>query len=125
MKTIFYNGNIITLDNGKTEQALCVENGIISKVGENKEIISDKENAEIIDLDGKTIMPAFIDSHSHLLSYANSFLHASLDGADSFKDIIDRLKLFAKNNNVTDKEWLVGDGYDHNNLKERSHPSSK
>ncbi len=125
MKTIFYNGNIITLEGDKIQEAVCIENDIIIKIGSNEEILSDKENAEIIDLDGKSVIPAFIDSHGHLSSYAISFLRVQLDEADSFDDIIDRLRLFVKKNKISNKEWLIGEGYDHNSLAEKSHPTSK
>jgi len=52
---------------------LAVENGIIVDFGSMQEWsgISDWSNLEIIDADGKFILPGFIDSHTHLV-YAGS-----------------------------------------------------
>ena len=90
LKTVIYNARIITMSNNdeksinpnsgkieKTEykQALYYENGIIQKVGTNEEILKLKdENTKVINMEGKTILPSFIDSHSHFSAVANSFL---------------------------------------------------
>lgn len=67
---------------------LGTENGIIKKIGTRGEILKLKnKETEIIDLNGKTIMPAFIDSHSHFFAVANSLLQVSLDKCKSVKEI--------------------------------------
>ena len=73
MKKIYFNGNFITLEDNKPVQAILVENGIIKKVGTNVEIITHQNDTEMVDLNGNTIMPAFIDSHSHFMAVAMNF----------------------------------------------------
>ena len=48
---------------------LAIEDGKISFFGPMSELvgISDWTNLEIIDAEGKYVMPAFCDSHSHLV----------------------------------------------------------
>ena len=78
MKKIYINGEYITLENNKCE-AILIENEIVSKVGTKEKVLkyADKDT-EIIDLEGKTMMPAFIDAHSHFFGVANNFLQISL-----------------------------------------------
>ncbi|MCK5292622.1 MAG: imidazolonepropionase [Thermoplasmata archaeon] len=51
------------------EAALVIKNGIISEVGPRKEVLAsvDTDNAIIIDAAGKTVMPGFVDPHTHLV----------------------------------------------------------
>ena len=112
------------MDEGKTADSLLEEDGVILAVGKKDElIIGNNSDCEAIDLCKKTILPAFLDAHSHLSAYANSFLQASLSDAHSFKEIIAALTEYCKTNNLQDGQWLIANGYDHNKLKEKSHPT--
>ena len=138
MKTVIYNARIITMSNNdeksinpnsgkieKTEyeQALYYENGIIQKVGTNEEILKLKdENTKVINMEGKTILPSFIDSHSHFSAVANSFLQVDLNECTSFKEIKNKILEYKAKNNIADDEWIIANGYDNNILKEQRHP---
>ncbi len=66
---IFINGPVITMDiNFSVKQALATTGTRITAIGDKSEILSlvDK-NTEIIDLQGRTLLPGFIDPHSHFL----------------------------------------------------------
>ena len=138
LKTVIYNARIITMSNNdeksinpnsgkieKTEykQALYYENGIIQKVGTNEEILKLKdENTKVINMEGKTILPSFIDSHSHFSAVANSFLQVDLNECTSFKEIKNKILEYKAKNNIADDEWIIANGYDNNILKEQRHP---
>ena len=138
LKTVIYNARIITMSNNdeksinpnsgkieKTEykQALYYENGIIQKVGTNEEILKLKdENTKVINMEGKTILPSFIDSHSHFSALANSFLQVDLNECTSFKEIKNKILEYKAKNNIADDEWIIANGYDNNILKEQRHP---
>lgn len=63
--TIFYNGAILTLE-GQQPEAIMLEKGKISVLGSEAEIMALKQaNTQLIDLEGKTLMPGFVDPHSH------------------------------------------------------------
>ena len=145
MKTVIYNANIITMskkdeiqaetsntntkiNNRKIEkvkyhQAVCYENGIIQKLGTNEEILKLKdENTKVINMEGKTILPSFIDSHSHFSAVANSFLQVDLNECTSFEEIKNKILEYKAKNNIADDEWIIANGYDNNILKEQKHP---
>ena len=66
MKKILYNANIITMEKELYKEAILIDEGIIKEVGTNEKILNLKDDStEIIDMCGKTILPSFIDSHSH------------------------------------------------------------
>ena len=131
MKTILYNANIITMckedeiDKNKIRyyEALCFENGIIKKVGTNEEVLKLKDkNTKVVDMEGKTILPSFIDSHSHFSAVANSFLQVDLNECKSFEDIKNKILEYKEKNNIKDDEWIIANGYDNTLLKEQKHP---
>ncbi len=67
---IFYNGTIITIEDSQpVAQAIAVRNGSILAVGTNEQIMAYMgAGTEVVDLQGQTIMPGFVDSHTHLFN---------------------------------------------------------
>ena len=140
MKTVIHNANIITMSekveiqaktsntndqikDRKYHQAVCYENGIIQKVGNNDEILELKDkNTKVIDMEGKTILPSFVDAHSHFSAVANSFLQVDLNECRSFEEIKNKILEYKSKNSIADNEWIIANGYDNNILKEQRHP---
>lgn len=119
-KQIFYNGKVISMDNHKEYESILIENKIIVACGNNKDILSMKdENTKIIDLNGQVVIPAFVDAHSHIASFAKSLRYVNLGEAKSIEDIIKLLKPCVANDN----SWIIGVGYDNNNFPGELHPN--
>lgn len=119
---IYYNGDILTME-GREAEAVCVCGGRIEKVGSLRSVLGDRPpGAELVDLGGRTLLPGFIDSHSHITAYAQTLRLVPLAGAGSFEEIVSRLRAFKEKNGLDDAVWLIGFGYDHNALKEGRHP---
>ena len=124
-QTIYYNGTILTMRGEEIVEAILVEDGRIRDVGSNNEILNRKSpEAEVINLEGKTMLPAFIDPHSHFTSVASMLDKVDLSGCGSMKEIRDRLKAFRKEKGLADDAMLVGTGYDHNDLPGYQHPTA-
>jgi predicted amidohydrolase YtcJ len=66
---IFYNGQVVTMDASMIQaEALAVKGENILAVGSDAEILTYQGSATImIDLDGKALLPGFIDGHTHVL----------------------------------------------------------
>ena len=64
---VFLNGSIHTFNQELTVvTAIAIDDGLITLVGTNEEINrSIGETTEVIDLEGKMMMPSFHDAHSH------------------------------------------------------------
>ncbi len=116
---IYINGDFITLENDNIE-AIAIENDKIIKTGSKAEIIKlADDNTEIIDLKGNTLMPSFIDAHSHIFALAKSLMQISIDGLTSTEEIKNCLAKYKKENRTN--EWIIVNGYDNNILKNREH----
>lgn len=125
MKIIYYNANIITMNEKQPRaKALMIEDGKIVEIGTNEEIFQfHKESNEMIDCHGKTILPGFIDAHSHFIGFANSLAQCNCASAQSFDDMIFLMKQFIRDNHIEEGEWVIGSNYDHNDLIEQAHPT--
>ena len=64
MKTLYYGGPIRTMETDAPAGALLVENGVIAAVGALETLRARAGNAAEIDLEGRTLLPGFIDAHS-------------------------------------------------------------
>jgi predicted amidohydrolase YtcJ len=70
LKKLLFNGCIRTLDDKNTiAQSVGMEHGKIIFVGTNEEAKA-YEWDEKTDLDGRLLLPGFVDSHLHVLNYA-------------------------------------------------------
>ncbi|MBO5115679.1 MAG: hypothetical protein J6C02_06055, partial [Peptococcaceae bacterium] len=67
MKQIFYNGQIVTMEQeGQTVSAMLVDGDKIAALGSDAEIFAQKSDDSICtDLGGKTVLPGFVDAHGH------------------------------------------------------------
>ena len=123
MKHIYVNGTILTMEDvQKQVEAICFENERIVGLGNRSDLIKRFPEAEIHDLCGKTMLPAFLDAHSHFTGVANALRLCDLSDARSFDDIIIKMKKFAKDRKLGKQDWLIGANYDHNFMKEKRHP---
>ena len=80
---IFHNGTILTIEIEEPEaEALAVTGDTIVAIGGNQEILTLQDTeTRVIDLEGKTLMPGFVDAHSHLFNDAETRLGLSLEDA--------------------------------------------
>ena len=124
MDQIYYNGDIITMvKETDSPEALCVKDGRIQFIGTREEAFSYRtKETELIDLNGKTLLPGFIDSHSHIVSFSNLLGTIDLQGCTDFDMIVNRLKKGIEEKKLEPGQWVIGFGYDHNCLKEKRHP---
>lgn len=125
MDMVLYNGNIFTADKGeKRAEAVAIKDGKITAVGTDEEVLGYKDsNTKLINLEGKTAVPGFNDSHMHLLSYAVSLEKADLNGTKSIDEMKERVKNYIKRNNIPEGRWVLGMGWNHSFFKEKRLPS--
>ena len=124
MDILFENGTIRTLErNSPAAQALLVRNGRIAAVG-SRAAVEDQTGIDVrrVDLAGRTLLPAFLDAHSHFTAVANQFLQVSLEGCASWADMQDRIRDYIRRERIPAGQWVTAQGYDHNLLSERRHP---
>ena len=93
---VYHNGNILTMkgDEPTYAKAIEVRDNTIMKVAytdEDEKSIVNNVYAEVVDLHGKTLMPGFIDSHSHLVRFAQSLTTVDLTGSTNLLEIAQKI----------------------------------
>ena len=122
---IFTNGKVSTVDseNSMTE-AVAIKGDEIIAVGTSERIDACKgADTKVIDLDGKSLVPGFIDSHLHMaiLGMNTMAVDCRSPGVKSIEDIKALLREKAKT--VPKGAWVRAWGYDHSKLAENRHPT--
>lgn len=125
MQKLFYGGDIITMVNETdAPEAVLTEDGKIAYVGSYaraKQLAAG--GAEEIDLAGKTLMPSFIDPHSHISMFAQFSAFADLSECTTFDEIVEALCRYKEEHGIGADGAILGTGYDHNFLQEETHPT--
>lgn len=124
MKKLYFGGDILTMDEeNPVAEALLTEDGKILALGSLTEFASFE--GERVDLKGKTLMPAFVDGHSHLISTGmNLTKYCELRGAESVEEILERAAAFRREKGLDPMEPLTCKGYDPAIMKEGRHPTA-
>lgn len=128
--TIWFNGVIITMDERQPmAKAVAVRNGKILLVGSVEDAGTlAGDDTQRFDLDGKTLLPGFFDSHSHATLTSAKLAVVIADPppagpADSIGSIQRVLRQRLESDPPPPGEWLVGWGYDNAMLAEGRHPT--
>jgi len=109
--TIYINGHVITMDEANPEVgAFAVGRGRILSIGTSEEIASAYPEADVVDLERKTVMPGIIESHGHLLSLGQSFLELNVEGIETPEEVV--LKVKERVAETPAGEWIMGWGWD-------------
>ena len=111
---LFYNGTIITMEkNNPSPEAVYIENGIIKSIGEYG-VLSQyvSSSTKLIDLKGQTLLPGFIDSHTHPVLC--SFVYDAIDLSGFKHNSKEKLWEYFSGRVKTYKpgEWILCKGFD-------------
>lgn len=123
MKTLYYGGSIRTMAGNGRVEALLVEDGRVAAAGTWEQLRPLARGAETVNLDGRALLPAFLDAHSHFSGAAHAMLQADLTQATDFAGIARAFADFLAQNKVPEGQWVVGRGYDPTVLAEGCDPT--
>lgn len=119
---LYVNGTILTMCTPLYANALLIRDGKIIEAGEREVLQKLAPEAEIVDLDGKTLMPAFIDPHSHFSACANAFLQCSVEQAQDTEQLVQLIRDYIAQNQIQPGEWVVARDFDPESLDEKKVP---
>lgn len=111
MKTLFIGGQIHTMDGEEVVRSMLVEDGRV--------IATDCEDVQAdctVDLEGKTVIPGFHDSHEHFLCYATDKEKINFFGIRSLAEMEQRTLEYIHSRGVKKGEWIQGGGWNENDF---------
>jgi predicted amidohydrolase YtcJ len=117
------NGKILTMNLVQPfAESVAVKGNKIIKVGATEEIIRlIGEDTMVIRLNGKTVLPGFIDTHIHVTDFGRLLAWLDLTNVKSISELREAVK------NRVEKtgkgRWILGRGWNENRFKEKGLPT--
>jgi predicted amidohydrolase YtcJ len=128
--SIYTNGVIITANDWQpSAEAVAVKDGRILAVGARDQVLRHQGlSTEVVDLKGRTMIPGFIDGHSHICDYGMLWGYPELNpppvsDVNAVDDIVAKMRRYIQEKKVPRGVAVFGAGYDDSLLAERRHPT--
>ncbi len=130
--TMYYGGDIITMegDSANYAEALVVKDGKIEFVGNKDEAMKAAgEGHQMVDLQGRALVPGFLDGHAHFFGFGAQAVTANLlaspDGnCNDIPGLVVTMKEWAAKSDISKTNgWIAGMGFDDAALKENRFPT--
>lgn len=125
--SLFINGQILSKAETGLEgkptfaESMFVQDGVIKAIGTQAEVTAkyQGDNVTTQDLNGKTVLPGFVDGHMHLLLLGQSLGRVSLKHCQNLDEILTVLRTYTRENphlkRILAKDWthsMTPDGVD-------------
>lgn len=128
---LYWNGPILTMNDAQPQvEAVAVRAGRIVAAGTRAQVARwQGASTQVVDLHGRTLMPGFVDPHSHLGGVGLQAIAANLlpppDGPNTgIAQLQDTLRRYIGTSpDVRELQIAFGFGYDDSQLQERRHPT--
>jgi predicted amidohydrolase YtcJ len=92
--------------------AIAVGGGRILAVGSEADVLAlPRSGAAVLDLEGATVLPGLVDSHTHFLTGGFQLSSVDLREADTPKEFVDRIAASARS--TEPGRWILGGSWDH------------
>ncbi|PIC70872.1 amidohydrolase [Sporosarcina sp. P16b] len=122
---VFTNGEVITVDKDcSIMEAVAIKDHTIIGVGQMEEVGEFiGENTKVIDLEGKSLLPGFIDPHLHLTIYGTNLLGINCASVeiDSLEILYEKMKERAEQ--TPKGEWIRVTSFNENAVKQKRFPT--
>jgi predicted amidohydrolase YtcJ len=113
MYTLLHNARIYSLDRKNTpHSALLFDGDRIVFTGETNGINLPENEVTAVDLNGGTVVPGFIDCHTHVAMVALTGERLTINDCRTKSEALDRIREHIKN--FSSEFWILGGGWDAN-----------
>lgn len=108
---VLRGGKVATVDSSRPEaEAIAISGDTIVAVGSDAEIGRFVgPDTRVLELHGALAIPGFIEGHGHLMALGESLTELDLRSADSWEEIVRRVKAAA--DSAAPGRWIVGRGW--------------
>ncbi|SHH31092.1 hypothetical protein SAMN05421866_2563 [Chryseobacterium oranimense] len=127
---LYFGGTILTMeDTAPQAEAVVLKNGKILFAGTKVEAHRyTDDKTKIINLEGKVLLPGFIDVHGHFTSRAGMMQAIDLfpepyGTVNSIEDLQNTIRKYLKDHSVPANQPVIGNGYDDAIMTEHRHPT--
>lgn len=123
---LFVNGSIRPYAQGREKEALAVLEGRVLYVGDRdvaKNAFPQGIVPDVIDLQGRWVVPGFTDSHLHLMNLGVGLRNLQLGEVRSVSEL--KTVLREQASKASADEWILGRGWDQDFFIEKRYPTRR
>ncbi|GLU43980.1 amidohydrolase [Allomuricauda sp. NBRC 101325] len=120
---IVQNANVYTVDeNFSKASSIAIKNGKFVAVGDAEDITQKYSAKEVLNAEGKTIVPGLIDAHCHFYGLGMNQQIVDLVGTQSFDEVVEKVVAFQKKR---PSNFIQGRGWDQNDWEVKEFPTKE
>jgi predicted amidohydrolase YtcJ len=105
-----------------TFEAIAISEGKVMETGSHEALRDSYPNAELIDGEGRTMLPGLIDAHAHVMGLGDAILNVNLMGLTSLESTLETIAGYARE--YGDLEWISGRGWNQVLWEENRFPTA-
>src|SRR4051812_14627386 len=122
---ILHHGKVVTVDPAfSIQEAVSIREGKILKVGRDEEILKDRAaKTEVVDLQGRMVLPGLIDSHSHPADACMTEFDHPIPDMETIADVLKYIRERAQV--VKAGDWIEVHQVFITRLREQRYPTRK
>ena len=122
---VLMNGTIYTLDEKKPQASMIAVKGdkivFVGNVEDAHTWVGEK--TQVINLQGKTVTPGFVEGHGHLIEMGLAGLQLDLSSARNYSELVNLVAKAVEK--ARPGEWIIGYGWHQSNWDEKPSPEVK
>ena len=129
---LYYGGDILTMSGDKPNyvESIVTNSDTIVFIGRLSEAKKLFPRSTQMNLDGKTLLPGFIDAHAHFAGFPSQSIGAQIlpppdAGANNIDALIQILKDWSTPENIELTGWIFGMGFDDSVLEDKRFPTKE
>jgi predicted amidohydrolase YtcJ len=129
---LYYGGDILTMSGDKPNyvESIVTNSDKIVFIGRLSEAKKLFPRSTQMNLDGKTLLPGFIDAHAHFAGFPSQSIGAQIlpppdAGANNIDALIQILKDWSTPENIELTGWIFGMGFDDSVLEDKRFPTKE
>jgi len=129
---LYFGGDILTMQGTEPNYVEAIVTNadsivFIGRLSESKELFP---SVREVNLNGKTLLPGFIDAHAHFAGFPSQSIGAQIlpppdAGANNISSLIKILKAWSTPENIQLTGWIFGMGFDDSVLAEKRFPTKE
>ena len=111
-RAILFHGGRVHVGDGRSAEALLARDGRVAAVGAARDLRSDANDAELVDLRGGLLVPGWVDAHVHFIWWALQMSQLDLRDARTLDEALALVGPYA--GGLPERAWVLGGRFDKN-----------
>lgn len=105
-----------------TFSSMAFRDGKVLEISDENDLIHEYEGVEVIDGEGRVMLPGLIDAHGHVMGLGFQEINVNVAGIESLEETLSIIESYAEDND--NLEWIQGRGWNQTRWEENEFPTA-